>query len=188
MKKLLTITAIGLIAAQASAVSIAWNATGVAFGAGNTLKSDTGLTASLFYLGNSGSLASSYTADDIASLDVVSSATGTTAKGAISGTYTLPDYSTSANGDVYGLLLSYASEGTTYYNISSITYTVEGLNGNDNVSLSSWTVKAADQDYSIKDGTASSVSSGGGWTAVPEPSTAALALAGLALLLKRRKA
>ena len=34
----------------------------------------------------------------------------------------------------------------------------------------------------------SKVSPGGGWTAVPEPSTAALALAGLALLLKRRKA
>ena len=75
-----------------------------------------------------------------------------------------------------------------------------------NVSTSLYTLTAADVNALLNEGTAlpassfsfsdskptSSVSStsasSGGWVAVPEPSTAALALAGLALLLKRRKA
>ena len=79
----------------------------------------------------------------------------------------------------------YSNEGKTYFNLSSSTYTMSGLS--DELS----TPTAASFAFNYGGPTESTkVSSGSGWVqaAVPEPSTAALALAGLALLLKRRKA
>ena len=83
-------------------------------------------------------------------------------------------------------MLSYVSGGKTYYNLGSETYTVSGM-ADSTSSLNAFKPAASTFSYgSSSEGT--SVSAGSGWVAVPEPSTAALALAGLALLLKRRKA
>ena len=89
---------------------------------------------------------------------------------------------------VYGAALQrsfdYAAEGKTYYNLSTTTYTLSSIADNTSTetmsTASSFTWTTGEDSSSLK--------AGGGWTAVPEPSTAALALAGLALLLKRRKA
>ena len=83
-------------------------------------------------------------------------------------------------------VLSFVNDGKTYWNVSSSVYALTEAN-----------IKALDEEgTALPDSSfafSSSVSSGsgsvgGGWAQVPEPSTAALALAGLALLLKRRKA
>ena len=194
MKKILTaLLAVGLIS-SASAITINWTVSGIAFGSGNTLKSDNGLNAYLVYLGNGTGLASSYTESDLTDLiSGASSATGrsvsgTTNRGLVQNSYnsTAPD-PTTLNGDVYTILMTYTSEGKTYYNLSSKTFTVDGVTSSIST-LDPYQVAASDQTYTVKSEVASSVSAGGGWTAVPEPSTAALALAGLALLLKRRKA
>ncbi len=195
MKKTLTaLLAVGLIS-SASAISLSWTATGIAFGAGNTLKSDNKLTAYLVYLGNNGSLAASYSEADLTSMISDASSTegrsvsGTTSRGLVATSYNMTaEDPTVFNGDVYTILLTYSSEGKTYYNLAAKTYTVDGI-ANETSTLGQYnTVTAANQNYTVNSAPASSVSAGGGWTAVPEPSTAALALAGLALLLKRRKA
>ena len=191
MKKAITLLAVVGFAFSASAASFQWTVSGIAFN-GSTLKSDAGLTAYLVYLGNGGSLASSYSASEIDSLvsGASDSVVGSTAKGAATSTYALAEPSdgdyTSYNGDVYGILLSYVSGEKTYYNLSSATYTVSGL-ADETSSMDAYKPAASTFSYgSSSEG--SSVSAGSGWVAVPEPSTAALALAGLALLLKRRKA
>ena len=192
MKKALTILLLCGLVSSASAVAISWSLTGVAFG-GNTLKSDQNFTASLVYIGNGASLASSYDPATISTeLETVATATGTTAKGAQTGSYAIPapesgDY-TSLNGNVYALLLSYAdsASGKTYYNLGSETFTISGV-ADATSSLNVYKPAASSFSYGSSSDSGS-VSPGGGWVAVPEPSTAALALAGLALLLKRRKA
>ena len=192
MKKTLTLLAlIGLVSA-ASAASMTWTVSSIKFN-GSTLNATTGagLTAYLVFLGNGGTLADSYTVAEIDSLKKVDSATGTTAKGAVSSDYvfTKPESGdcSELNGNVYALLLSYTSEGKTYYNLGSATYTVSGMDEDGSTALSDYKPAAATFSYGTKNDSGP-VTSGGGWTAVPEPSTAALALAGLALLLKRRKA
>ena len=192
MKKTILLAALFGLVSTASAVSFQWTVSGIAFN-GTTLKSDANLTASLVYLGVGGSLASSYDEAAISSLEKVSTVTGSTSKGAASETYYLPapssgDY-TDLNGGVYALLLSYAdsASGKTFYNIGSATYTVSGV-ADATSSLDAYKPAASTFSYGSNDAAASKVTPGGGWATVPEPSTAALALAGLALLLKRRKA
>ena len=186
MKKTIAFVAAFLLTATSQGASISWNLTGVAFG-GSTLKNaGTEFTASLFYLGNGGSLADSYTASDIAALDIVATSEKTTAKGANAGTYDLTVGSDS-NGDVFGMLLSYTSGEKTYYNIASTTYTLSGFTDATSTP-DNYNLTASSMTYTTADSSTTKVSPGGGWTAVPEPSTAALALAGLALLLSRRKA
>ena len=118
---------------------------------------------------------------------VVASDTDGTNKGsAVAGTaLTWINDSYKTNGDTFGLVLSYNDGEKTYWNISSSVNAFSGLVPDDP------TVSAADWNAFTVNGaknTTSSLSKTSGWTAVPEPSTAALALAGLALLLKRRKA
>jgi len=186
MKKTILFLMVALLTASAHGASIAWNVANIAFDGSKITDAGTEFTASLFYLGNGGSLADSYTATDISSLDIKKSVTGTTSKGANADTYTLTP-GVDKNGDVFGMLLSYTTGGKTYYNISSTTYTLSGFSDAGSV-VGKFTVAAASMSYGTKNDSATSVSPGGGWTAVPEPSTAVLALAGLALLLKRRKA
>ena len=191
MKKSLIAIGIFALALNASALSFQWAATGVAFD-GATLKNSTAITGSLIYLGNGGSLDENYslgsctTGEDVAKSigAVVDTKNKTSAVGKIQNTYTF-DFGSEPgkNGDVFALLLEYKTSEKTYVNLASTTMTLSGLE-DDTSSISNPT-------FSLSYGSSSEsskVSGGGGWVAVPEPSTAALALAGLALLLKRRKA
>ena len=191
MKKTLIALAVAAFALNASALSFQWAATGIAFD-GTTLKNSTAVTGYLIYLGNGGSLSSSYdlasdaTASSIASSigTVVDTKNKTSAVGKLQNTYTF-DFGAEPgkNGDVFSLLIAYEDSEKTYVNLSSTTMTLSGLE-DDTSSISNPTFSMSYSSSSDK----GKDSSGGGWTAVPEPSTAALALAGLALLLKRRKA
>lgn len=186
MKKTFTFIAVAVFAMTSQGAQIAWNLSNVAFGGSKLADAGTEFVASLFYLGNGGSLAESYSADDIAALDIKESATGTTSKAANAGTYTLTEGS-DKNGDVFGMLLSYTTGGKTYYNIAATTYTLSGF-ADATSTVDSYKLAASAMTYTTADASVTKASPGGGWTVVPEPSTAALALAGLALLLKRRKA
>ena len=191
MKKLGTIALVCMAVLSAQATSFTWKATKVAFD-GTQLKSDASVSAYLVYL-SSGAYDSSYalsesmTGESLASTigTTVSSASKTSGLAALSGTatFTFGDYN---NGDVFGMLLVYSgsSDGKTYYNLSSDTYALSGLSDE----TSTPPAATFTFDYASKNDSGSSISKGGGWTAVPEPSTAMLALAGLALLIKRRRA
>ena len=184
MKKLLTFAVAMMLASSASALSFNWGATKVAFD-GTTLK-NADVTGYIVYL-SSGELDSSYTMNDsftAASVGtVISTGTKTSAVGKSYGTATF-DYGAYDNGAVFGMLLSYKADEKTYYNLSSTTYTLSGIaDETSSLSDASFTF-----NYTSKSDSGTSISGGGGWVAVPEPSTAALALAGLALLLKRRRA
>jgi len=188
LKHILGIAAVALLANIAGAASIDWSSAAVAFG-GDTLKKDTGVAGYLVYL-SSGSLESTYTIDDSFSAakvgTVVSSDTdGTNKGGLLTGTLAVTDLGY-GNGDAFAMVLSYTSGGKTYWNISSAVQTLSGLDDSDpRVNPADW------ESFSVSStiaGETGKASGGSGWTAVPEPSTAALALAGLALLLKRRKA
>ena len=190
MKKIIAALAIvTMMASSASALSFTWKATQIAF-EGTKLKSDTAVSAYLVYL-SSGSYASTYavtpetTAASLAGNigTSVASASKTSALSALSAEFSF-DYGTYKNGDVFGMLLAYEKDGKTYLNLSSETYTLSGISSETS------TIDAAQFAFSYSGPTESStVKSGGGWTAaVPEPSTAMLALAGLALLIKRRRA
>ena len=185
MKKLLAFIAVGLLSAStASALSFDWDITKVAF-KDVQLKSDTTVIGYCVYL-ESGSYSDSYALTDPFSVStigtVVGQKEGTSNKAKVGGTTTF-DYGSYKNGDVFGFVLSYVSEGKTYYNIASDTYTLSGIVDES----SSLTTATATFNYGTK-GQSSTISSGTGWTTVPEPSTAMLALAGLALLIKRRRA
>ena len=190
-KTLLALALIGGLTTTASALSFQWIATGVSFNDA-VLKKSSDVTAYLVYLGSGDSTyATSYTLNDSTTAEslaasmgtqVNKSTTATTNAGKLSTTFTF-DYGQYTNGDVFGMLLTYKSGDDTYYNIASSTYTLSGITG-DNSSP-----EAATFSFSYSGPTeSSSIKSGSGWTAVPEPSTAALALAGLALLIKRRRA
>ncbi len=84
-----------------------------------------------------------------------------------------------AKGTDFAFLVTTVVDEKTYY-WASDKFTVTDSGDNWNGTLSTYT-------QNITVGNAMGAS-GDKWTAVPEPSTAALALAGLALLLKRRKA
>ena len=161
--------------------------------AGTVFNSDQfNVTASLILLNNNGVASDMWTVkgDDITITSAANTATPTITgaarnKGKINGTY---DSLSIANGQVYGMLITYIdADSKTWYNFSSTTYTVEGLqDATSSLSDAVFAFNFADKS----DVKANQVSAGSGWqhVAVPEPSTAALALAGLALLLKRRKA
>ena len=190
-KTLLSIAIAGLMTTIANAASLTWSAKSIAFD-GSTLKNDSTITGYLIFL-SSGSYETSYKLDDSSTASSVASAIGTSvsektktsAVGKLSADFSFSfDNGDYDNGDVFGLLLVYtgASDGKTYYNLSSSTFELSGM-ADDRATLST--------DYSFSFSTnenKGSLSSGGGWTAVPEPSTAMLALAGLALLIKRRRA
>ena len=194
MKKLLTLALVG-IAGMASAVTMQWGGQYIAFN-GNTLKSNSNVTGYLIALS---SFASSYTLNDTftpssikdagAETDsVVDTKNKTSAVGKLTGTWTI-DTDTYSNGSTFAVLLKFdntgeGGDGKVYYNLSKELVTMSGMatdppaNANNTIAEFSYATST----------TPGKLSAGGGWTAVPEPSTAMLALAGLALLLKRRKA
>ena len=194
MKKLIaTIALCGLFAVNASALSFTWASAALKFDS-TTLKSDATVTGYLIYLGSEESLSSSYALAADSTVSSIVSSIGTQAgdpknktsvAGKISSSFTF-DYGSYNNGDTFAMLAVYtgAADGKTYYNLSGDVYTLSGITAeNSSPDGASFTFSSSVA------GESSSLSKGGGWTvSVPEPSTAMLALAGLALLIKRRRA
>ena len=174
----------------ASAASISWKSDALSFG-GVSLKGSTAVTGYLVYI-SSGALASSYTVDEnfsASSVGVVAHSSTTLQKnGGPMGTANFG--TTYGNGDSFALLISYAdaASGKTYWTLSETVNKLSGLNPADpTVAPAEWGNFAA----ATGSGTDGTLTAGGGWVAaaaVPEPATGALALAGIALLFKRRKA
>ena len=208
MKKLLTFATILLVAHAAQGISFKWGVDGgvTYVGSGNKVG---GITATLVYLGEGASAA--YSIGDW----VVNNPTPSTAGGGTvtatslstppvkAGSFTTRTYTLqegaqvgasvtdimTAGSSTFGLFLTYTdSENVTWYNVSSQTYTIPA--GSSDITTGLTTNFAFDWKQNER-GVA--LTSGGGWAAaaatpIPEPSTAALALAGLAMLIKRRKA
>ena len=106
--------------------------------------------------------------------------------GAISDTYAGDKV---ANGNSFGAYITYSDGANTWYNFSSSIYTVSGITIGNEILSTSFDFNFTSKTEITKDGQA--VNPGTGWVkmnVVPEPSTAMLTLAGLALLIKRRRA
>ena len=206
MKKTITFLSFFVLALTSQAVGFTWKSSAqVQFGDSlvSALTPNT-YTAYLVYLG-SGSWGSTtigesgltFATSDKATGDSLTSLSGKT--GALAkrnsqfsgsfdhaiGSTTSSGYTVAA-GDYFGVYLAYTDgDGKTWYNLSSSVYQIP-TSADDSTALDDASFAFASTKSELSSG--SSVSAGGGWVAVPEPSTAALALAGLALLLKRRKA
>ena len=200
MKKTILAALLCAITTSASAVTLSWaSATAMKFD-GSNLKSDTGVSGYLIYLGTS-DLADSYSVTKSSTAETIissigtntgSSKTGSNAMSKLSGSFDF-NYSDGYANDSskFALLLTYVKDGTTYFNLSSAAYTLSGGNDEDvanQIPLQDPNNASFAFSYGSA-GESKTLSKGGGWTvAVPEPSTAMLALAGLALLIKRRRA
>lgn len=176
-----------LTAVSVSATSVDWKSNALSFDT-TELKKSTAVVGYLVYL-TSGALSTSYKMDESFSAATVGTVVSTDSDGAnkggqVTGTAEW-DYGTYVNGNAFALVLSYADSvsGKTYWQISSTVNKLSGISDETSIPTA---FNNYDGSSTVSSG--SSISAGGGWVAVPEPSTAALALAGLALLLKRRKA
>ena len=206
MKKFALLAITMLMATSSQAISFKWSSNGkVSFG-GTEVASLTPntYTATLIYLGTGSwgtttitetglTLDSSTktTADTLTSIQGKTGTIGARSNSTFSGTFshalgeTTGAYTVAA-GDIFSVMLSYTdSAGQTWYNLSADTYTIDS-SATDISTLDAATFSFTDSKNEVASG--SSVSSGGWYAAVPEPSTAMLALAGLALLIKRRRA
>lgn len=185
MKKLLTLTIL-IAAVSTQAAQINWGATGqIKFG--DALVGNAGTTLQLVYLGSTTEAWSDYalqvakgTTDNVV-------ATKTTNAGSMSIPTASPYIFTFGDADdvnnkvfvdgvKFAMIATTKQDGKDYYWASDV-YEVSESSSNYNGTSKTFTMGVA---------AASTINTG--WKAVPEPSTAALALAGLALLLKRRKA
>lgn len=191
MKKFITMMVVALVAVSASAATFAWGTgtTKVSFD-GTAITTTNGAMGYLVLL--TGSSLDVSISEGIVAPSAVSSkantSTGVAAvKGRITGTYDSADV---ANGQNYGMFITYNDGTDTWYNFSSTVYTVSGLA--DSTSSLSDAVFAFDfaSQSEVTDG--DTITAGSGWvkytaTAVPEPASAMLALAGVAMLIRRRK-
>ena len=201
MKKILTIM-IAAVAISSQAASFSWSAGDIVKFDGTTLAGNA--KGYLVYMGTSTDLTSLYTIDYTAPGTITPAASvmdKSTATGRAAGKLSMVKYDDAEHGfadgeqvktgATFGLYLLYTDEaGKQWYNFSSTVATM----------ATDTTGAFESQTFAFNFGTkteitssAQSVSAGGGWYSmnvapIPEPSTAALALAGLALLLKRRKA
>ncbi|MBQ8571767.1 MAG: PEP-CTERM sorting domain-containing protein [Kiritimatiellae bacterium] len=189
MKKTLFAIMVAMLTIAAQAATLNWCAKSVTF-EGTKLKSNTGVTGYLIYL-STAALEDSYAitkattaeslADEIGSL--VTSQNKTTAVSKLNNNYDFVVGDTYDNGDAFAMLLTYVVDGNTYYNLSNEIYTMSGA-------LADPPTDPAEAAFTFNYGTAEkngSLSSGAGWTKVPEPASAMLALAGVAMLIRRRK-
>ena len=187
MKKVLAIALVGIIAISTQAAKIDWSTVALTFG-GASLKNNTSVSGYLIAL-DASSLDASYElteAFDISTIGtVVASRDGTPKSAKLTGTTDISEYS---NGDSFAFLVTYNDGTDTYYNLSSSVFVLSGLDPNDpSVAPTEWDMFAVTDATSAPAGT---LTAGGGWTkaaAVPEPASAMLALAGVAMLIRRRK-
>ena len=187
MKKL-AFAAVALATAITSqAASVAWKSSALSFGS-TALKSSAAVTGYLVLLSGN-SLASPYEFD--ASFDatkvgtIANTDTDGTSKGSlVNGTL---DLTGASNGQTYALLTKYVADNKTYWNLSSSLNTLSGLDPSDpRVNPVAWDAFSFSNTVV---GESNKLTAGAGWTvAVPEPATGALALAGVALLFRRRRA
>ena len=191
MKKIITMLVVALVAVSASAATFAWGtgSTKVSFD-GTAITTSNGAIGYLVLLtGSSFDIAIEDGVGIVAPSYVNSQAntsTGlATGKGRITGKYASESV---ANGQNYGMFITYNDGTDTWYNFSSTVYTVSGLA--DETSSLGDAVFAFDfaSQSDVTDG--DTITAGSGWvkyTAVPEPASAMLALAGVAMLIRRRK-
>ena len=193
MKKAITLLA-ALLVTSAQAASFQWKLTGAAFD-GTTLAGNA--TAYLVFLGDSSDMSSMYSIDYTApgtitpatSVSEKTTGTGRTA-GAVTMTYNDAsssggDGSQVAIGNYFGAYLVYNDGTDTWYNFATAAQSITAD------ATGAFEAKTFSFDYSTKTTITADGQTPSGWTkinVVPEPSTAMLALAGLALLIRRRKA
>ena len=203
MKKLLALTLVA-VAISSQGVSFTWdsNKVKISFDGSTTAATAGNITATLLYLGTSSSasvsdysIANGIVADTVATKSSgLASAKGTYSKNFDNGIGATVGGSSSTltAGDYFTVLLTYTqtvgTETVTWYNLSSSVYQLPTTADDTTTGLEAHFAHSFDMNAR---GTA--LTAGGGWTAaaatpIPEPSTAALALAGLAMLIKRRKA
>ena len=198
MKRLLILAILMTIGLQANGATISWGVNKSYFGTSSLSSKATGY---LVYLGSAGTTWENTSVNYKAIAEGTSEnylAKKTSSTGKVTGSVeatedVTPVFSGSqtiiADGNsVFGILLAYvdSAENKTYYHLGG-TYlfdtsldTEHGGTYTPGTKMFTWTDAAVASN--------SSGPAAQGWVAVPEPSTAALALAGLALLLKRRKA
>ena len=190
MKKFITMMVVALVAVSASAASFNWGtgATKVSFG-GTAVTSANGAMGYLVLLTGT-SLEASVIENAISAPSAVANQANTSVGfpavlGRIGGTYDSADV---ANGQNYGMFITYSDGTDTWYNFSSTVYTVSGL-ADATSSLDDATF-AFDFTTQNEVSNGDAITAGKGWykaVAVPEPASAMLALAGVAMLIRRRK-
>ena len=201
MKKAFTaIAALALTIGAASALSFEWGTnTAITFN-GTKLNSAAlaaPVTAELIYLGTDNAWSfdeSGLVTDEAVSTGSVTTGGAPTAKGKANGKInqlmgtSFADGSKFGNGNVFGVLITYTdADGAVWYNLSSNTFTISGA-ADDTFGIDK---QYFDFAWTNDESGAEAPTAGGGWwtaPAVPEPVSAGLALAGIALLLKRRRA
>ena len=190
MKKLMTMAAVAAMAVSAQAVTIAWGSGGqinVVDGGVPTLMASSSLVGQtamgLFYLGNTGGTVLTVDQLSVGDALVTSSAVGTKV-GTNDSTFSTQTYTTAiagiSAGDVFAVFFINNENSTVSAWFTDATLTT-AFN-------STYTFTGSETDLS--NGIGAFGNEGGTaavYVPVPEPATAALALAGLAMLIRRRK-
>lgn len=197
-KALATMMMIGAAAVSAHALSFNWGmgAVRAQFPTGAYV-TDGSVTGYLIYLGSSAGATWNINGYGLDNSVVDSKASTSTGSPALMGRITdaFDDHAYGGaigdgsdvfgNGSTFGMFLTYTDgSGVEWFNLSATKYTVAGAVNDGSV------LSAANFAFDFtQNARGDALVAGGGWAAapVPEPGTAALALAGLALLIRRRK-
>ena len=201
MKKAFTaIAALALTIGAASALTFEWGTnTKISFNGTQltTAALAAPATIELIYLGTDKAWSfdeSGLVTDEAVSTGSITVTGGIANKGKASGKFdklfgaSYADNSTVNGNNVFGVLITYTdANGDVWYNLSSNTFTISGA-ADDTFGIDK---QYFDFAWTNDESGAEAPTAGGGWwtaPAVPEPVSAGLALAGIALLLKRRRA